>query len=148
MGAHRAATTRRCSALVGRGALTAAAALALTTGGVGVAFAGDAPDHGHSQDHDGHGEKGHHGHHGKHHGKHDKCEIPLVDPTVETTEGAVNDATGDATRPVFEAGTQATAPVHDAVCPPARDILGPVVGEDGPGAPELPVGTPEELPVS
>lgn len=131
MGAHRAPTTRRYPSLAGRGALTAAAALALTTGGVGVAFAGEAPDAGqsHSQDHDGH--QGDHQGHGKHHAKkHDKCEIPVVDPTIETGEGAINDATGDATAPVFEAGTQATAPVHDAVCPPARDILGPVVGED------------------
>jgi hypothetical protein len=56
----------------------------------------------------------------------------VVDPGSEAVDSAVNDATNDATAPALETGNQAIAPVHDAVCPPAHDILDPVLGGDEP----------------
>ena len=130
MGMHTARRSGAMTSVAGRGLFTATAALALLGGGAGMAFAGEAPSHSeHDGDHHGKHDGDHHGEHAAHHGKPASCEIPIVDPTVKTTEGAVNEATHDATKPVFEAGTEATAPVHDAICPPARDILGPLAGE-------------------
>jgi len=108
---HSVHRPRAATTLVGRGLFTATAALALVGGNAGMALATEGHGHGH-----------------------EPCEIPVVDPTIEAGENAVNHATGDATAPVFEAGHQAAAPVHDAVCPPARDLLGHL--------PEAPVEVP------
>ncbi|PVZ03907.1 hypothetical protein [Actinomycetospora cinnamomea] len=103
MGMHTAPRPVATTGLARRGLFTAAAALALVGAPAGTALADE-----HAA------------------GAPEPCEIPVVDPTVTAGEEAVNQATGDATAPVFEAGTEATAPVHDAVCPPARDLLGQV----------------------
>ncbi|MDD7966753.1 hypothetical protein [Actinomycetospora lemnae] len=121
MGQHSARRPGAMSSVAGRGLFTATAAFALLGGGAGMAFAGEAthgPSHGgsHGESQEGHSSEG------------GSCEVPVVDPTLETGEGAINEATGDATAPLFEAGTEATAPVHDIVCPPASELLGPVLG--------------------
>jgi hypothetical protein len=120
MGMHTARRPRAATTLPVRGLFTATAALALVGGGAGMAFAG---------------EPAHSGHESEHAEKPAACEIPVVDPTVAAGEAAINEATHDATAPAFAAGEQAAKPVHDAVCPPASELLGAASA----GTPELPV---------
>ncbi|MDD7917718.1 hypothetical protein [Actinomycetospora callitridis] len=121
---HSARRTGSMTAVAGRGLFTATAAFALIGGGTGMAFAGEAPSsHGHESSH---GEA----EHGSEH--QDDCEIPIVDPANEQLDATVNGATGNATARALEAGNEAVAPVHDAVCPPASEILGqlPSAGDE------------------
>ena len=127
MGMHSARRTGSMTTVAGRGLFTATAAFALIGGGTGMAFAGEAPSsHGHESSH---GEA----EHGSEH--QNDCEIPIVDPANEQLDATVNGATGGATAQALEAGNEAIAPVHDAVCPPASEILGqlPSAGERGRG---------------
>ncbi|MFC5141893.1 hypothetical protein ACFPK1_26915 [Actinomycetospora rhizophila] len=124
MGQHSARRSGGAmSSVAGRGLFTATAAVALLGGGTSMAFAGEASssghEHAHGQEHSPSGSSGEGG----------SCDIPVVDDTTKTGEATVNAVTGDATAPLFEAGGQATQPVHDAVCPPASELLGPIVGE-------------------
>jgi hypothetical protein len=125
MGMHSARRTGSMTTVAGRGLFTATAAFALIGGGTGMAFAGEAPSsHGHESSH---GESAEHG------GEHQNdCEIPIVDPANEQLDATVNGATGNATAQALEAGNEAIAPVHDAVCPPASEILGqlPSAGDE------------------
>ncbi|WP_328305155.1 hypothetical protein [Actinomycetospora sp. NBC_00405] len=119
---HSARRTGSMTTVAGRGLFTATAAFALIGGGTGMAFAGEAPSsHGHESSH---GENAEHG--GEHQ---DDCEIPIVDPANEQLDATVNSATGNATAQALEAGNEAIAPVHDAVCPPASEILDPLSGQ-------------------
>jgi hypothetical protein len=125
MGMHSARRTGSMTTVAGRGLFTATAAFALIGGGTGMAFAGEAPSsHGHESSH---GESAEHG------GEHQNdCEIPIVDPANEQLDATVNGATGNATAQALEAGNEAVAPLHDAVCPPASEILGqlPSAGDE------------------
>src|SRR4051794_31955267 len=121
MGMHSARRTGSMTTVAGRGLFTATAAFALIGGGTGMAFAGEAPSsHGHESSH---GEAEHSGEH------QNDCEIPIVDPANEQLDATVNGATGNATAQALEAGNEAVAPVHDAVCPPASEILDPLSGQ-------------------
>jgi hypothetical protein len=121
MGMHSARRTGSMTTVAGRGLFTATAAFALIGGGTGMAFAGEAPSsHGHESSH---GEAEHGGEH------QNDCEIPIVDPANEKLDATVNGATGNATAQALEAGNEAVAPVHDAVCPPASEILDPLSGQ-------------------
>jgi hypothetical protein len=123
MGTHSARRPRAMTGLAGRGLFTATAAVALVGGSAGMAFAGEAPSHG----------EGSHGHEaGQQHG-HDQqdCSIPVVDQGTQTVGHVLNGASGGATGPVLDAGDRALAPVHDAVCPPANDVLGQLPGLGG-----------------
>jgi hypothetical protein len=124
MGMHSARRTGSMTTVAGRGLFTATAAFALIGGGTGMAFAGEAPSsHGHESSH---GESAEHG------GEHQNdCEIPIVDPANEQLDATVNGATGNATAQALEAGNEAVAPVHDAVCPPASEILGQLPSAGG-----------------
>lgn len=138
MGSHSAPRSGAMTSVAGRGLFTATAAFALLGGTATMAFAGEAPSHSSHDEHAGHGDKhgDKHGHkHGEKHGdKHeDDCEIPFVDSSSEQLDATINSASGNATAQALEAGNEAIAPVHDAACGPARDILG--------GAPEA--ETPE-----
>lgn len=122
MGMHSARRTGSMTTVAGRGLFTATAAFALIGGGTGMAFAGEAPSsHGHESSHGGTAE------HGSDHPS--DCEIPVVDPANEQLDATVNGATGGATTQALEAGNEAVAPVHDAVCPPASEILDPLSGQ-------------------
>jgi hypothetical protein len=122
MGMHSARRTGSMTTVAGRGLFTATAAFALIGGGTGMAFAGEAPSsHGHESSH---GEAAEHGSDHK-----NDCEIPVVDPANEQLDATVNGATGGATTRALEAGNEAVAPVHDAVCPPASEILDPLSGQ-------------------
>ena len=123
MGMHSARRTGSMTTVAGRGLFTATAAVALIGGGTGMAFAGEAPSsHGHESSH---GEAEHSGEH------QNDCEIPIVDPANEKLDATVNGATGNATAQALEAGNEAIAPVHDAVCPPASEILGQLPSAGG-----------------
>jgi len=123
MGMHSARRTGSMTTVAGRGLFTATAAFALIGGGTGMAFAGEAPSsHGHESSH---GEAEHSGEH------QNDCEIPIVDPANEQLDATVNGATGNATAQALEAGNEAIAPVHDAVCPPASEILGQLPSAGG-----------------
>jgi hypothetical protein len=124
MGMHSARRTGSMTTVAGRGLFTATAAFALIGGGTGMAFAGEAPSsHGHESSH---GESAEHG------GEHQNdCEIPIVDPANEQLDATVNGATGNATAQALEAGNEAVAPLHDAVCPPASEILGQLPSAGG-----------------
>jgi hypothetical protein len=125
MGMHSARRTGSMTTVAGRGLFTATAAFALIGGGTGMAFAGEAPSsHGHESSH---GEAEHGSGHGSEH--QNDCEIPIVDPANEQLDATVNGATGNATAQALEAGNEAVAPVHDAVCPPASEILDPLSGQ-------------------
>lgn len=138
MGQHSARRSGGAmSSVAGRGLFTATAAVALLGGGTSMAFAGEASssghEHAHGQEHSSSGS----------HGEGGSCDIPVVDDTTKTGEATVNAVTGDATAPLFEAGGQATQPVHDAVCPPASELLGPIVGE-APASSDEEAGSQEE----
>ena len=123
MGMHSARRTGSMTTVAGRGLFTATAAFALIGGGTGMAFAGEAPSsHGHESSH---GEAEHSGEH------QNDCEIPIVDPANEQLDATVNGATGNATAQALEAGNEAIAPVHDAACPPASEILGQLPSAGG-----------------
>ena len=130
MGQHSARRSGGAmTSVAGRGLFTATAAVALLGGGASMAFAGEAPSSGgHEQSHS-HGENAEHSQ-----GESESCDIPVVDDTTKSGEATVNAVTGDATAGVFEAGGQATQPVHDAVCPPANELLGSVLGGAQPSA--------------
>ncbi|WP_433029757.1 hypothetical protein [Actinomycetospora sp. CA-053990] len=120
---HSARRTGSMTTVAGRGLFTATAAFALIGGGTGMAFAGEAPSsHGHESSH---GEAEHSGEH------QNDCEIPIVDPANEQLDATVNGATGNATAQALEAGNEAVAPVHDAACPPASEILGQLPSAGG-----------------
>ncbi|GAA4914910.1 hypothetical protein EV188_111108 [Actinomycetospora succinea] len=122
MGQHSARRSGGAmTSVAGRGLFTATAAVALLGGGTSMAFAGEAPSSG---GHD--GESASSSHH-----ESENCSIPVVDDTTKTGEATVNGLTGDASAPLFEAGGEATQPVHDAVCPPASELLGGVLGDSG-----------------
>lgn len=134
MGMHSARRSGGAlTTVASRGLFTATAAFALVGGSAGMAFAGEAPSHGHENAHGSEHGSEHGSGHG--HGQND-CEIPIVDPGSRTVDSTVNAATGNATAPVLETGNAAIKPVHDALCPPAGDILGPIVGgQDEPATP-------------
>ncbi|MDD7940851.1 hypothetical protein PHK61_20725 [Actinomycetospora lutea] len=137
MGQHSARRSGGAMTTVaGRGLFTATAAVALLGGGTSMAVAGEAPSsggHEHAQSGSEHAQGGESG----------SCEIPVVDATVESGESTVNAVTGDATAPVFEAGGQVTQPVHDAACPPASELLGPILG-GAPASADAEEATPDE----
>ncbi|MEJ2888050.1 hypothetical protein [Actinomycetospora aeridis] len=139
MGQHSArrsggAMTGAVTSVAGRSLFTATAAMALLGGGTSMAFAGEAPSSsGHEQSH---GQDAEHAQDDSQGGDDEGCRIPVVDDTTRTGEATVNGLTGDATATVFETGGQATQPVHDALCPPAEDLLGPILGSDQPSSDE------------
>jgi hypothetical protein len=128
MGQHSARRSGGAmTSVAGRSLFTATAAMALLGGGTSMAFAGEAPSSGHE---DSHSENAGH----SQGSDSESCQLPVVDDTTKAGEATVNGLTGDATATVFETGGQATQPVHDAVCPPAADLLGPILGSDQPSS--------------
>ncbi|MHC1560686.1 hypothetical protein ACR9E3_17145 [Actinomycetospora sp. C-140] len=126
MGTHSARRSGGAMTTVAsRGLFTATAAFALVGGSAGMAFAGEAPSHGHESSSD--------SEHGSEHKSSESCEIPIVDKSGETVDHVANAATGNATASTLETVNAASKPVHDAACPPAKEILG-AVDSSVPGA--------------
>lgn len=123
MGQHSARPAGVSLSVAGRGLFTATAAVALLGGGTSMAFAGEASSTG---DHE-----SAHAHQSSEHSSEggESCDIPVVDDTTKAGEATVDAVTGGAAAPVFEAGGQATQPVHDALCPPANTVLGGILGD-------------------
>lgn len=140
MGLHSARRSPSgVSTFAGRGLFTAAAALTLLGGGTGIALAGDATtDSGShsSDDNGGHGHGDHRGHHkGSWGDKHGKCRIPTVDDADDHVTKILDDETHGEYSTLGEPVKPTEDEVHDAVCPPAKEILD-TVGHEEDSAPE------------
>ena len=157
MGQHTLRRTTGISTSTGRAIFTGAAALALVSGGTGMAFAGEADtsashsddsdnsDEGHDEDDD-HGDeddaKGHDDDQGdgddkdgddKDDDKPESCEIPIYANLIEDVDAFDEDLTDDALKPANEATAEAVAPIEDAVCPIVADELNTVDDDLGAG---------------